>query len=263
MKILFIIISLFTQQAYASNQVAHITIKNNFYTDAKNAGISYRTINTIINIFKNNINFSTLRKRDEFIIINAYKKKPDAIIFKRRNKTLSVFLWKNQYYNKNGVNLSERFLKAPLNYKRISSKFQLKRYHPILKTYLPHRAIDYSAKYGTKVYATASGVILKRHNIGALGNAVFIQHENNYQTVYAHLSAFAKRLHTKQRVRKGQLIGYVGSTGRSTGPHLHYEIRHHNKRVNPLSSALFKRNRLPSAQLRFFLKKIKTYASIT
>lgn len=258
MKILLIGLALLATTINANSlKTTQITIKHSLYADAKKQGLHPKTIRTISRELSWKINFNTLRKNDKFVVVGSRKNKPDAIIYKRKNKSIKAFLWGGQYFDKNGNSLHSGFLKSPVKYKRISSKFQYRRYHPILKTYLPHRAVDYAADFGTSVYAAADGVIEKRKNIGVLGNAVFIKHGDNYQTVYAHLSRFARGLYVGKRVKKGRIIGYVGSSGRSTGPHLHYEIRHHNKRKNPLKTALPKPYSVKKSQLQAFKNQVR------
>ena len=128
------------------------------------------------------------------------------------------------YYDSNGKSLRGLFLKSPLNYRRISSGYSNRRFHPILKKYLPHHGIDYAATYGTRVWATAPGVVVFRGWKGALGNYIEIRHPNGYKTGYGHLSKFSRGLKKGTRVKQKQTIGFVGSTGRSTGPHLHYNF---------------------------------------
>lgn len=256
MKNIILAIALIFVSISAQAKNTTINIKSSLYADSKKQGLSFSTINTVTKALGWKLNFNTLRKNDKFVIIGSHKKKPDAIIYKRGKKRIKVFLWRGKYYDKNGKSLGGGFLKAPLKYKRISSKFQYKRYHPILKTYLPHRAVDYAANKGTKVRATADGIVKKRRHIGALGNAIFIKHGANYQTVYAHLSRFARKLKVGRRVKKGQVIGYVGSTGRSTGPHLHYEVRYKGKRKNPLTYKLPKQGRVSKKDLANFKRKV-------
>ncbi|SFV80280.1 Peptidase, M23/M37 family [hydrothermal vent metagenome] len=162
------------------------------------------------------------------------------------------------YYDINGRTLYPSFLKYPLKHSRISSKFQRKRLHPILKTWRPHRAVDFVAKKGTPVYSVASGIIQRRKNMGALGNVVYVKHGSNYTTVYAHLSKFARGLKPSSKVKKGQVIGYVGSTGRSTGPHLHYELRYKGIRKNPLTHPLPKQKQVAHTDFWRFKNKANT-----
>ncbi len=244
-----------------------VNIKNSFGQDAQKTGINIGTINTIVGALSWEINFSKdLKKGDKFTIINAHKTKPDAIIFSSKNNYTEIFSHtdkngKTDYYDRHGNSLQQSFLKAPLKYKRISSKFQLQRYHPILKTWRPHRAVDYAAEYGTPVYSVAKGVIKSKGRKGALGNALVIQHGSNYTTVYAHLSKFARGIRNAKKVKRGQVIGYVGSTGRSTGPHLHYEIRYKGKRKNPLSYKLPKQKSINKSQLWEFKNKVNNIVS--
>lgn len=139
------------------------------------------------------------------------------------------------YYDENGENLQRAFLKAPLKFKRISSKFSHSRLHPVLKIRRPHHGIDYAANYGTPVYSIGEGVVThKGWDPKGGGNYVKIKHNSTYSTAYLHLSGFAKGLSTGSRVSQGQLIGYVGSTGMSTGPHLDFRFYRNGQPVDPL-----------------------------
>lgn len=258
MKIIILIFCFVATTLHANNiQTTEIIIKSSLYADGKKQGLQPSTIHTISKTLSWKLNFNALYKNDKFIIIGSNKNKPDGIIFKRQNKTIQAFLWHEKYYDENARSLHSGFLKTPVEYTRISSKFQHRRYHPILKTYLPHRAVDYATTLGTPVYAAANGTIAKRKNIGVLGNAVFIKHGDGYQTVYAHLSRFGKGLRFGKSVKKGRVIGYVGSTGRSTGAHLHYEIRHQGKRKNPLAVSLPKPYNVNKSQLKSFKNQVR------
>ncbi|MDA0748219.1 MAG: M23 family metallopeptidase, partial [bacterium] len=128
------------------------------------------------------------------------------------------------YYDAEGKSLRGLFLKSPLNFRRISSGYTNRRYHPILKKYIPHHGIDYAADYGTPVWATAAGTVVFKGRKGALGNYVEIRHKNGYKTGYGHLSRYHKKLKNGAFVKQKEIIGYVGATGRATGPHLHYNF---------------------------------------
>ena len=128
------------------------------------------------------------------------------------------------YYDAQGGSLQGLFLRKPLNFTRISSGFNKRRFHPILKKYIPHHGIDYAAPHGTKVWAIADGTVSFVGKRGALGNYVEIKHKNGYKTGYGHLSKFPRRLRAGQKVKQKQTIGYVGATGRATGPHLHFNF---------------------------------------
>jgi murein DD-endopeptidase MepM/ murein hydrolase activator NlpD len=139
----------------------------------------------------------------------------------------------SRYFTEKGISFQKAFLKSPLNFTRITSKFG-RRIHPITKKASMHNGVDYAAPYGTPVEAAADGVIEKaRWNPGHTGNTVIIRHPNGYKTLYGHLSKYGK-YKEGQRVQQHDVIGYVGSTGRSTGNHLHYTIYHHDKPIDPL-----------------------------
>ena len=140
------------------------------------------------------------------------------------------------YYNEKGNSLEGAFLKAPLDYYRISSHFTGSRYHPVLKRYRAHHGVDYAAPTGTPVYAIGSGkVIAKGYQANGGGNYVKIRHNSTYTTTYMHLSRFAKGLKVGDTVAQKEVIGYVGSTGLSTGPHLDFRVYENGKPVNPLT----------------------------
>lgn len=141
---------------------------------------------------------------------------------------------KIQYWEANGASLRKQLLKAPLKYTRISSRFTYARKHPIYKVYRPHTGVDYAAPKGTPVHAVADGVVTFKGWGGGGGNTLKIKHPGNLQTGYLHLSGYAKGIAVGTHVSQGQLIGYVGSTGASTGPHLDYRIWKNGKPIDPL-----------------------------
>ena len=142
---------------------------------------------------------------------------------------------KLRYWEANGESLRKQFLKAPLKYTRISSKFSKSRFHPVHKVYRPHHGVDYAAPAGTPVHAVADGtVIFRGWDKGGGGNTIKIKHAGNLETGYLHLKNFAKGISVGTRVSQGQLIGYVGSTGASTGPHLDFRIKKNGTPIDPL-----------------------------
>src|SRR3989454_3348788 len=136
------------------------------------------------------------------------------------------------FYDDRGRSLRRAFLRAPLRFSHISSRFG-NRFHPILKRWRSHQGTDYAAAYGTSVRATADGIVTEAGRNGGYGNLVELRHTNGIQTRYGHLSRFAAGLHMGQRVHQEQIIGYVGATGLATGPHLHYEFRVNGRATNP------------------------------
>ncbi len=139
------------------------------------------------------------------------------------------------YFDEKGKSVKSAFLKAPLQFKRISSYFTKKRFHPILKRYRAHEGIDYAAPIGTPVSAVGDGVVTKSQYSGGYGNLVIIKHPNGYETYYGHLSKYGKGIKKGVRVKQGQVIGYVGSTGLSTGPHLDFRIKKNGSFFNYLT----------------------------
>ncbi len=139
------------------------------------------------------------------------------------------------YYDLDGESLRRAFIRAPLEYRRISSMFNMNRLHPVYGDRRPHIGVDYAAATGTPVMATSDGVVARRGRAGGYGNLVEIRHANGYMTRYAHLNGFASSVREGGRVSQGQVIGYVGMTGTATGPHLHYEMHRHGQPVDPLN----------------------------
>ncbi len=144
----------------------------------------------------------------------------------------------DDYYNLKGESLRKALLKSPLKYSYISSYFAKKRYHPILKVWRPHHGLDYSAPIGTPVSSIGDGYVTFKGWKGGYGNLVEIKHKNNFKSRYGHLSRFAKGIFQGKHVKMGELIGYVGSTGLSTGPHLHFELHKDGVPINPLTVKL-------------------------
>ena len=140
------------------------------------------------------------------------------------------------YYDLEGHSLRRPFLRSPLQYTRISSRFTYRRRHPILRVVRPGLGVDFAAPSGTPVRASADGAVIFKGRNGGFGNFVKLRHANRYETWYGHLRSYARGLRTGQRVRQGQVIGYVGSTGLSTGPHLDYRMRHRGRMINPLQA---------------------------
>ncbi len=151
-----------------------------------------------------------------------------AVYFKHANGA-------GEYYTPEGKSLKDAFLRSPIEFSRISSGFSM-RYHPILKQWREHKGVDYAAPTGTKIKAVADAVVDFVGQQNGYGNFVVLKHSGNYSTAYGHMSAFAKGLHKGEKISQGDVIGYVGSTGWATGPHLHFEFRIAGVAVNPLTA---------------------------
>lgn len=164
-----------------------------------------------------------------------------AATFTNQGKTFEAFYFKDgrerpQYYNRKGENLRKTLLQAPLSFTRITSRFSHNRKHPVLGYSRPHLGVDYGAPTGTPVKAVGDGVVVKRGWAGGYGNQIVLKHEAGLESWYAHLSGYARGLKKGQRVRQGQVIGFVGSTGLSTGPHLDFRLKQNGKFVNPVKA---------------------------
>lgn len=231
-------------------------------------------------IFSWDIDFtSDLRKDDTFRIIveglyldGEFRKYGDILSaeFVNNGETYHAYRFQNNggtdYYDDTGKSLKRAFLKAPLSFRRISSAFYNRRLHPILKIYRPHHGLDYSAPAGTPVSAVGEGTVVFSGYRGNYGKLVAIRHPNNWKTYYGHLSRINKGVKIGGKIQQGQVIGYVGSTGLATGPHLHYEVRVNNKPVNPHALKLPRGRAIPSrlmAEFRILKNQMDTRLAST
>lgn len=174
--------------------------------------------------------------------------------------------FKNQYYDLKGKSLQKQFLRAPLSYRRISSYFSYRRFHPILRYWRPHLGIDYAAPIGTPVVSVADGTVVYKGWKGGYGRFIKIRHNAVYYTTYGHFSRYAKNIRRGTKVKQGQLIGYVGSTGLSTGPHLDFRVKKNGKFVNFLKLKFPSKSRISKKYQTEFTrikrKKLSQLASI-
>jgi murein DD-endopeptidase MepM/ murein hydrolase activator NlpD len=169
-------------------------------------------------------------KGDQFIQYGPIR----AVEYQRGERIIRGIRYKEGYYNEKGISLRRAFLKVPLRFNRISSKFSRARKHPILGGVRPHFGVDYAAPPGTPIWAVADGTVTSCGWSGGFGNQVILRHMNGYTTYYGHLSGFGPGIRKGARVRQKQIIGYVGSTGLSTGPHLDYRVAKDGQFRNPL-----------------------------
>jgi len=190
-----------------------------------------------------------LRKGDRFVVV-ADRQTVDgeffdwgtifATRFVNGKRTLDAIVYPDDdgrlgYYDLNGHPLRKQFLRSPLKFSRVTSRFSMNRYHPVLKRRMPHYGVDYGAPVGTPVHATSDGTVTRAGRNGGAGNMVTVRHTNGYETNYLHLSRYGKGVRRGARVGQGQVIGYVGSTGLSTGPHLDYRVKLNGRWINPLT----------------------------
>lgn len=220
-------------------------------TDA--AGLSDAIAIQIADIFSSDIDFHRdLRKGDRFgVVYEVFYHRGEPVRsgrvlsteFINQGKTFQA-IWfeyapkQGGYYSLDGKNLRKQFLRTPLEFSRITSGYTNARFHPILQSWRAHKGIDYGAPTGTRVKATADGVVDVAARQGGYGNLIVLRHQSKYTTWYGHLSGFAKGLRKGKRVSQGEVIGYVGATGLATGPHLHYEFRINDTQHNPLRVAM-------------------------
>lgn len=225
-----------------------VTIKSSLWNDMKASGASPLLILKLSDIYAWTVDFFGLQENDRFRMVYGQTLCEDEIIsvdtvyyavFTRGGKDLYALMFDqgdggNIYWNEKGESLRRAFLKAPLQFSRISSGFTYHRKHPISGKVKPHTAVDYAAPVGTPVMSIGDGTVLSVGWAGGGGNTVKIRHGSTYVTSYMHLSKYAKGLKAGQHVHQGQVIGYVGSTGSSTGPHLDFRVYHNGTPINPL-----------------------------
>ncbi len=243
------------------------TISSSLFMDADKAGIPAPIIVEMIRMFSYSIDFQReIHPGDHFEVFFDRKYDEDGTPVKEGQiayASLAVNgktyrLWRFQtadggwdYFDENGNSMKKFLMKTPIDGARISSGFGMRR-HPILGYSKLHSGVDFAAPKGTPIYAAGDGVVQKAGWSNGYGNYVQIRHANGYETGYGHMSAYAKGVRAGTRVRQGQVIGYVGSTGRSTGPHLHYEIHIAGKKVNPLGVKMATGVKLTGKQLASF-----------
>ena len=233
-------------QLYKKEVVIKNTIKNNLYSSAVESGIEPNIIVEFARIFGFEVDFQRdIRKGDWFEIL--YEKFEDdnnkvrdtgKIIYASMYVNGEEINLYNFNYNKvadffdiKGKSITKSLMKTPINGARLSSSFGMRK-HPILGYNKMHRGTDFAAPSGTPIMASGSGTVTRARWCGGGGNCVKIKHNSTYETIYAHMKAFAKGVREGKKVKQGQIIGYVGSTGLSTGPHLHYEVIVNGKKVN-------------------------------
>jgi murein DD-endopeptidase MepM/ murein hydrolase activator NlpD len=167
------------------------------------------------------------------------------------------------FYTPKGDSLRRLFLKSPLRFARVTSGFSQGRFHPILRVRRPHMGIDYGAPRGTPVMAVGDGEVSVAARRGASGNMIALKHTSSYETMYKHLSRFADGIKPGAKVSSGQIIGYVGATGRATGPHLHFELHVNGRYVDPAAIAFPAADPVPATDLdKFRLVSSKAVASL-
>jgi len=234
------------------NVYKEATISNSLFLDGLKAGISQTMLIEMANIFGWDIDFALdLRAGDTFSLLFEEKYLDGQSIgfgnilaaqFVNNGRVYQAIRYKtskgSHYYTPDGLSMRKTFLRTPVDFTRISSKFNPNRLHPIFKTTRPHRGVDYAASKGTPVQASGDGKVIFKGRQNGYGNVVILDHGRGYTTLYAHLNGFSRKIKRGGRVKQGQTVAFVGQTGYATGPHLHYEFRINGTHKNPVTVKL-------------------------
>jgi len=265
----------YIENPFESTVVGHrARIESSLFEAGQKAGMSSRTIMTLANqIFGWDIDFALdIRKGDEFGVLYEQKLQDGRYVsdgrvlaaeFVNQGKMHRAVWFESKdgevegYFTPEGKGMRKAFLRAPLDFTRISSTFNPRRLHPVSGRIRAHKGVDYAAPTGTPIWAAGDGRIEFAGRKGGYGNAVIIDHGRGITTLYAHMSRFNKSARNGRKVGQGEIIGYVGSTGASTGPHLHYEYRIKGEHKNP-STIPLPRMEIPSQYLAEFGAQAET-----
>jgi murein DD-endopeptidase MepM/ murein hydrolase activator NlpD len=264
-------------------------IRSSLFAATDVAGMKEAVAVQIAEVFSTDIDFHRdLRKGDRFAAVYEVQYHQGELVktgrllsaeFVNNGKTFQAVWFQNPdgeggYYTPDGKNIRKAFLRSPLEFSRISSGFTMSRFHPVLQTWRAHKGVDYAAPTGTRVRATGDGIIEFVGRQGGYGNLVVLRHQSKYTTWYGHLSGFAPGMQKGKRIVQGNVIGFVGSTGIATGPHLHYEFRTNDVHQDPLRVAMppapplaqqhraaFDENARPLAERLALVRQVRTTAA--
>jgi len=257
--------------AYQKNTyVTLLSVKTTPYNDILYTVKNRALAKEFIRLLKHSVNFRGIQKKDKLAIVYTQKMRlgqpigiPDIKVAMLESHKKKHYVFKHsdgKYYNENGEELVKKYMGKPLKHIRITSAFTERRFHPILKRWKAHHGTDFGAKRGTPILAVADGEVIFSGRMGGYGNVIKIQHTDEYITLYAHQS----RLKAKKGdfVKQGQVIGYVGNTGRSTGPHLHFGLYKNNRPIDPMRLVQFSTNGLKGKDKKAFLNRKIKYTKI-
>ena len=266
----------FTSRVVTRDYHRHVAVKNGVIKSSLFAaarGVPDQVVHQLVDVLEWDIDFARdLRKGDSFTLlyeelhIDGHRVRTGDVLAlefrsERAGRPIRAFRYtdssgETDYFTPDGRSLRRAFMRNPLRFTRISSRFSKSRLHPVLNVRRPHRGVDYAAPRGTPVRATGSGRVTHAGRKGGFGKTVVLRHGSRYTTLYGHLSRYAKGVRRGSAVRQGQVIGYVGSTGVSTGPHLHYEFRINGVHRDPLKVALPRAEPLPEEEMKRFRRAI-------
>lgn len=254
-----------------------VIISNSLYVDGKKAGLPDQALAEFVKQLSYEIDFQRdLQEGDlfEVVIEQSYdpfrhKKAYQGLVYARmqlKDRVVEIFRHEDKnnrigYFNAKGESTQKTFLRTPMDAFKITSKFGMRK-HPILGYSRMHKGVDFAAPQGTPIFAAGDAVVSFVGRKGGYGNYVLLKHDSGYATAYGHLSRYAKGLKKGKKVKQGDVIGYVGSTGQATGPHLHYELLKGNQQINPLKITLAANKKLDAAELKRFKKTQTEVASI-
>lgn len=252
-------------------------IKNSFYVAAQKAGLNSQQIMDLVKAFHSKIDFGreihpgdSFRVLFEEQILKGKRVGTGNILaaeFNANGKQHKIIRYTDpkghsDYYTPDGNSTSLAFVRKPVANARISSPFSMHRVHPILHILMPHYGTDFAAPIGTPIKATGDGHVAFAGNQHGYGNVVIIKHNDSYSTLYAHMSRFGKSTKVGSPVKLGQVIGYVGMTGRANGPHVHFEFRINGKRYDPMKVALPHSNAIPRVYKKDFIAKLNKFSTL-
>lgn len=250
--------------------ITQLAVESTPYSDIVKYVKNRLLANEFTKVLKNSVNFRGIHKGDRLAIVYDQKMRlglpigtPDikVALMDTKGKRNYVFKHSDQkYYDENGQELIKKYLGKPLRNIRITSPFTQSRFHPVLKRWKAHLGTDFGARRGTPIMAAADGKVVFSGWKGGYGNVVEIQHEDGYKTLYAHQSRCKAR--TGQWVKRGEIIGYVGSSGRSTGPHLHFGLYKNGRAINPMQMVKFSSKGLGGKGKAAFLRRKEKYTKI-
>ena len=240
------------------------------YKDIVNKVKNRKLAKEFTKVLKHSVNFRRIKKNDKLAIVYDQKMRlgqpigiPDIKVAMLESAGRKNYVFKHtdgKYYDEKGKELVKKYMRKPLNHIRITSKFTHRRYHPVLKRYKAHLGTDFGARRGTPILAAADGKVVFSGWLGGYGKVVKIRHADNYLSLYAHQSRI--KVKRGEKVSKGQVIGYVGSTGRSTGPHLHFGVYKNGRPINPMRIVKFSSKGLWGKGRKAYLRRKKRYTKI-
>lgn len=252
-----------------SNRFASGSIDSSLFLAAQQAGLSHNLTMQMANIFGYDIDFAReIRRGDSFEVLFEEKHVDNqrvgtgnilAARFVNRGRTFTAVRYTDRqghtsYYRADGTSMRKAFIRTPVEFARISSRFNPGRRHPVLNKIRAHKGVDYAAATGTPIKATGDGRVVHVGRKGGYGNTIVIKHGQTYQTLYAHMSRYAQGIRVGSNVAQGQTIGYVGMTGLATGPHLHYEFLVNGQHVDPLGIKLPVSDPIPKSERTAFMQ---------